>query len=125
MGKTLFSASQFSFKKIHLLGFLLIFYAFPAFALKIRFPDEELAKESVLPLIEPPRMVLNRRISLRRRFELGATLSIGLDEAFYRKFYGTGLLAFHLTEFHALSVTGTWFPPYRSKDGEALSGGRD
>lgn len=113
-----------SFRKTKVLILFTIFYIFPASALKIRFPDEELATESVLPLIDPPQMILNRNVSLKFKVELGAGVSFGLDEPFYFPIYGTGMLAFHLTEVHAISVTGTYFPPSRSASGEDLSQGK-
>ena len=111
-------------KKIKILIVLLFFYSFPSYTLQIRFPDEELATESVLPLIEPRRMVLNRNVPLQFRVELGIGVGFGLDEPFYFPFYGTGLLAFHLTEAHAISVTGVYFLPRLSSVGNELKEGK-
>ena len=102
----------------------MLFCILQAEAVKIRFPDEELASESVLPLIDPPQMVLNRNVSLKYRVELGAGAGFGLDEPFYFPFYGVGQLAFNLTEVHAVSVTGTYFFPLRSSSGRALNQGK-
>ena len=85
--------------------------------------DEELASETVLPVFDPPRMVLNRNISLKYRFELGGGGTFGLDEPFYFPSYATGFVSFYLSEVHGLSLTATWFPPYYSKAGEALKRG--
>ena len=101
--------------------FLILIYIPQALALKIRFPDEELAAESVLPVIEPTNMVLNRNVSLKFRLEIGAGVGFGLDEPFYLPYYGTGHLAFHLTEIHGFSVSGTYFPPVLSGTGKELS----
>ena len=101
--------------------FFLIFSIFPAQAVKIQFPEEELASESVLPLIEPPQMVLNRNIPLKFRVELGLGMGFGLDEPFYFSYYPTGILTFNLTEVHALSLTGTYFFPKRSSSAHCLS----
>ena len=111
------------FQQVGILIFFLIFCILPAQAVKVQFPDEELASESVLPLIEPPQMVLNRNIPLKFRVELGAGMGFGLDEVFYSPFYPSGILVFNLSEIHALSVTGTYFFPKRSRDGEALNQG--
>ena len=92
----------------------------PVQALKIRFPDEELASESVLPLMDKPKMILNRNISLKYRVELGAGMGFGLDEPFYFPFYGTGHVAFHITEIHAVSLVGTYFPPFLSSRSREL-----
>ena len=119
-----FSGSLFPlFQQIKILNLFLIFCVFPVEALKIRFPDEELASESVLPLMDPPQMILNRNLPLKFRGELGAGLGVALDEPFYFPFYPVGVLAFHLTEVHAISVTGSAFFSKRSKGGNELSEG--
>ena len=102
----------------------LVFSLFPAFAVKISFPDEELAEESVLPLIDPQKMILNRNVPLKFRVGLESGLAFGLDEPFYSNFYPSALLTFHLTEVHALSLAGFYFFPSRSKGGEDLSQGK-
>ena len=107
----------------HIIIFAILFFAFSSSAIKIRFPSEELASETVLPIFQPKRMVLDRRVTLKKRVEIGATLSIGLDEPFYFPFYGTGLLSFYFSELHGVSVTGTYFYPKKSGASEALSRG--
>ncbi len=121
--ESLFFFVKYSHKRTKILIVFLLFYTFPAFAFKVRFPDEELAKESVLPLIKPSRVVLNRNVSLKYKVELGVGAGFGLGEPFFFPAYATGLFAFHLTEAHAISVTGTFFPPLKSKTGDKLSGG--
>ena len=100
-----------------------ILYVFSVEAVEIRFPDEELASETVLPIFDPVRMVSNRNITLKYRFELGGGGTFGLDEPFYFPSYATGFLSFYLSEVHGLNLTATWFPPYYSKAGEALKRG--
>ena len=102
--------------------FLLFFFQVEAF--QIRFPDEELASESVLPLIVPTRVVLNRNISLKYKVEIELGGSFGLDEPFYFPVYGLGGIAFHFTEKHAVSITGVYFPPLRSLSGKDLAEGK-
>ncbi len=87
----------------------------PAGAVKIRFPREELARESVLPLFKDPKMVLDRRVTLKNRIELGLSGSYGLDEPYYFPWYATGLLAFYFAEHHGVSLMGSYFPPYASR----------
>ena len=94
---------------------------FSAHSVKIQFPDEELAVESVLPLVDTPNVVLNRNISLKFRLELDLGLGLGLDEPFYSNYYPTGILTFHLTEIHAISLMGAYFFPQRSSNGDCLS----
>ena len=95
-----------------------------ASAVKIRFPEEELASESVLPLFDPVRTVLNRNILLSKRFEVGASASFGLDEPFYFPVHIMGQVSFYLSEIHGLSISGTYFLPFRSSTGNALKDGR-
>lgn len=83
----------------------------------MRFSEEELAKESVLPVFDPMHMVLGRNVTLSKRPELGVSLSFGLDEPFYFPIYVTGLLAFYISEVHGVSLTGTWFPPRKERLG--------
>lgn len=92
-------------------------------ALKISFPDEELATESVLPQVDVPTMVLNRHISLKSRFEITTSLGLGLDEPFYFPFYPTGQLSFHLTEVHSISLLGIYYLPLLSSTGNQLKQG--
>jgi len=92
-------------------------------ALKISFPDEELATESVLPQVDVPTMVLNRHISLKSRFEINTSLGLGLDEPFYFPFYPTGQLSFHLTEVHSISLLGIYYLPLLSSTGKQLKQG--
>ena len=108
------------FLKNRLILFCSFFPAFSAYAVKVSFPDEELAVESVLPLVDTPEVVLNRNIRLKYRPELNLALGIGLDEPFYFKFYPMGAVTFHLTEIHAFSLKGTYFIPRLSSTGEKL-----
>lgn len=94
-----------------------------ASAIKIEFPTEELSSESVLPIFQPRRMVLDRKITLKYRVELGASLSVGLDEPFYFPFYATGLLGFYISEWHSLSVTGTYFSSKKTSVAKKLAAG--
>lgn len=93
---------------------VLLFFVFSAQAVKIRFPDEELSSESVLPLVDPVQMVSNRNIPLKYRPELSLSLGFGLDEPFYFSIYPRGAISFHITEVHAISLSGTYFFPLLS-----------
>ena len=105
---------------VFIFAIFFLFCSGSAQALKIRFPDEELASESVLPLMKSPQMILNRNIPLKYRFEFGAGAGFGLDEPFYFPFYGTMHFAFHITEIHAVSLVGTYFPPLLSSRSKVL-----
>ena len=92
-------------------------------ALKIRFPDEELARESVWPVFQPSFMILNRNVSLKKRLELGFVSSISLDEPFYFPVAFTSLVSFYFTEAQGIHLSGTFFVPSYSAAGKALSMG--
>ena len=113
----------FVVQKMKVLICFFIFYSFVTEAIEIRFPDEELASESVLPILDPSRMVLNRNTPLKSRFELGVGAGFGLDEPFYFPIYGIGMLGFYITEVHSVRITGTYFPPILSGAGKALQAG--
>ena len=118
-------------KKLQLLflSYCLLFSSL-AQAVKISFPDEELATESVLPQVDIPAMVLNRNINLKNRVELNVSLGAGLDEPFFFSLYPMGQLTFHVTEVHSVSLLGIYYPPLLSstgnnlKEGKGLSEGR-
>lgn len=88
--------------------------------MEIRFPDEELAAETVLPVFSPVRMVLNRNINLKYRFEAGGGVIFDLTEPFRFPFYPSAFLSFHLSEIHGINLTGSWLPPHYSKAGDKL-----
>ena len=104
--------------------FFVCFSAFSAHSAKVYFPDDELATESVLPLVDTSAVVLNRNINLKFRTELSLGSGIGLDEPFYFQFYPIGTVTFYLTDLHAVSLTGTYFFPQLSSIGKDLSQGK-
>ena len=118
-----FSSSPNFFFKSQLLLFALLLWPLSLSAVTIRFPDEELSSESVLPLMEPPRMVLNRNVPLKFRIETGLLAGFRLDEPFYQRLFGSGLLGFHIGEEHAFYLKGTYFLPGLSGDGQNFAKG--
>lgn len=104
--------------------FLFILFCYQAQAVKVEFPDEELASESVLPMVETPGMILNRNVTLKSRFEINSGVSWGLGEPFYYPIYPMAQLSFHFTEIHSLSVTGLYYFPILSSAGRQLREGK-
>ena len=104
--------------------FFVVTYALPSQSVRIQFPDEELSSEVAFPVFQNKRMVLDRRIQLKHRVELGGSLSFGLDEPFYYPIYGTGMISFYFSEIHGVSLTGTYFFPMYSSSGRALKEGK-
>ena len=110
-------------QSLKVLCFFCLFLSPLAHAVKISFPDEELATESVLPLVDSPEKVLNRNINLKWRVEVNVSLGVGLDEPFYFSLYPMGHLSFHLTEVHSISLLGIYYPPFLSSTGSKLKEG--
>ncbi len=77
----------------------------PAFAAEvIEIPDEDLARESVLPIFDSPDVVKNRNVTLSDRMELGAFVGTNVNEAFFDQILYGGLATYHLSETSALQV---------------------
>jgi outer membrane beta-barrel protein len=72
---------------------------------KMAFPEEELAKESVLPKFDVPDSVRNRTVALTRKLELGAFLGSVSDEPIYKQFQYGFLGSFHLDEVHGVTLS--------------------
>ena len=104
--------------------FFLLIFCFASEAIKIRFPDEDLAKESVLPVFDPMYMVVNRNVSLKNRVELGLSAQFGLDQAFYSQYHASGLIAFYFSEVHGIALSTTYFYPGYSGGGLVLAQGK-
>lgn len=75
----------------------------------IRFPEEELATESVLPVFDKPMSVKNRTVQTAKRFELGIMGGMALNEPFASPFSFGGEVSYHLDEEQAINVYGTYF----------------
>ena len=106
-------------------GLLFIILFSPAVqAVKIYFPDEELATESVLPHVDTSGVVLNRNITLKWRVELDLNLGVGLDEPFYNPVYPKAQLSINITEVHSFSLLGIYYFPSLSSAGSRLKQGQ-
>lgn len=75
----------------------------------IRFPEEELATESVLPVFDKPMSVKNRTVQTAKRFEVGLMGGMALNEPFASPFSVGGEVSYHLDEEQAINVYGTYF----------------
>ncbi len=89
----------------------------------VDIPEEELATESVLPVFDNAKSVLNRNITTKNRFELGGGVAFVLNEPFYSSMtYGvTG--TYHLNEVHGIQLTGNFWTTGLSQYGEQLKNG--
>ncbi len=73
-------------------------------AVVIQFPEDELARESVLPVFERKVAVRNRTVVTEGRFEFGINFGYSLVEPFFNP-YNLGVSAsYHINEFSAINV---------------------
>ena len=93
----------------------------PVQAVKIYFPDEELATESVLPLTNKPNMILNRNVPLRKALELSLGSGFGLTEPFYNTVYPQVQLGYSISNMHSIHLLGTFYIPGLSRSGGKLA----
>ncbi len=80
------------------------FFASAAPSQVIKFPEEELARESVLPKFKETKMVLNRNVTTAKRFSAGADLGFALNEAFNSPLQYGFFANYHLDESKAINV---------------------
>lgn len=96
----------------------------PAFAAEtIEFPEEELARESVVPVFENSRSVLNRNILTEGRFEMGGGAGLSLNDAFYNPMNFAITASYHFDEMHAVNFNGTFWMDGLSTYGKQLERG--
>lgn len=101
-----------------------IIYTSSIFAAEtIEFPEEELAKESVVPVFENSRSVLNRNILTKGRFEVGGGAGLSLNEAFYNPMNFGFTASYHFDEMHAVNFNGTFWMDGLSTYGKQLERG--
>ena len=75
-----------------------------AIADQIQLPDEELARESVLPVFEKTQAVLNRNVKSSGRFQLGLGAGLEVNEPFYNDLVYGAFGAYHFNEIHGLNL---------------------
>ena len=86
----------------------------------IRFPEKELANEYVFPVFKDHKAVLNRNVTLRRRFEVKLFGIYRSDEPFYFPVGGGGGLSFYFSESHGIGISGLFFPPGLNSRGKEM-----
>ncbi len=101
-----------------------LFVSLPAIAAEeIELPEEELAKESVLPVFDKTVVVRNRAVTLSNRFEASLSLGLNLLEPFYTNYvYGFGG-AYHFDEMHGVSVSAMFLQTDLSSNAKSLKNG--
>ncbi len=83
----------------------MLFICNSASAVTIEFPEEELAKESVLPVFEGgTTAVKSRRVNTKQRFEVGPMGGMIFNEPFFSPLaYGIHA-GYHTNEFHSFAI---------------------
>ena len=102
--------------------YLLFLFTFsiPVYSAVIRFPEQELASEYVFPVFKNPKAVLNRNVTLSKRFEFRVSSVFRTDEPFYNRFSLLASLSFYWSESHGIGVSGLYFFPGLSSTGTQL-----
>lgn len=70
---------------------------------EVEFPEEELARESVLPKFEHPKDVLDRHVVNSQKFEFGIGGGLEIDEPFYSDYIFNGRVGYHFNDISAVS----------------------
>lgn len=81
----------------------------------IKFAEEELARESVIPKFKKTVAVKKRNVPKTSRFELGLNFSNQLTEAFYEPYAIGGSVYYHFNEFHGLELSAMVFSTSESQ----------
>ncbi|MBY0384148.1 outer membrane beta-barrel domain-containing protein [bacterium] len=91
--------------KLCLLVFTTMFFSLSALAVTIELPEEELAKESVLPVFEGGTVaVKSRRVVTKQKFEIGPMLGMIFNEPFFSPWAGGIHAGYHINEFHSIAI---------------------
>lgn len=89
-----------------ILGLVLVFAAAEGVQAKpLAFPEEELAKESVLPVFDVPNSVRNRNVPVANKVEFGVFAGAVTDEPLFKQLQYGVVGTYHFNEFHGLNFT--------------------
>lgn len=104
--------------------FFAVLVSLPAGAAEeIELPEEELAKESVLPVFDKTVVVRNRAVKLSERFEASLSGGLNLLEPFYTNLAYSFGGAYHFDEMHGISASIMFLQTDLSSNAEALKNG--
>ncbi|MCB0347218.1 MAG: outer membrane beta-barrel domain-containing protein [Bdellovibrionales bacterium] len=99
-------------------GFLLLVFATSSYASDtqvIRFPEKDLARESVLPVFKNTMAVKKRNVPKEGRFEIGLLGGQQLNEAFYEPYSFGGSIHYHINEQHGIELMALFFTTSESQ----------
>jgi outer membrane beta-barrel protein len=97
-------------------------FSWQALAVTIEFPEEELARESVLPVFDNAVSVKSRLVPTKGRFEFGLATGFALNEPFFNTTRFGGHVAYHFTETHAVLLQAQIYTDGLGNNGNALAG---
>ena len=106
-----------------LLIFLALISASSTFADDIEFPEEELARETTLPIFDKQRAVLNRSVITNQRFEMGVGGGLEVNEPYYNDMMLNLQATYNYSENSAINVQGLMWMEGLSNYGEQLKAG--
>ena len=86
----------------------------------IKFPDEELAAESVLPVFDQTEAVKKRNVITAKKIELGGFGGWNLNDAFFSPLNGGLWMTYHFSEVHAVQLMGAYYMPETSSYAKQL-----
>lgn len=108
-----------------LLGAMLLFCGFSALAEEIEVPEEELARETTLPVFDKRRAVLNRSIVTVKKLEIGLGPGLEMNEPFYSDYMFNFQGTYNFTETSSLNILGLYWMDGLSSYGDQLKVGYD
>lgn len=89
----------------------------------IEFPEEELARESTLPVFDKQRAVLNRNVITEKRFEFALGGGLEMNEPYYSDYMFSGMGTYNITDTSAINVQGLFWMDGLSDYGTQLKAG--
>lgn len=99
----------------------LIFFSINALAVTIEFPEDELARESVLPVFDNALAVKSRLVPTAKRMEIGFTTGFAMNEPFFKSLRYGGSIAYNFTETHGIFLQGLLYSDGLNNNGNTLA----
>lgn len=103
--------------------FLALIASSYALADDIEFPEEELARETTLPVFDKRRAVLNRSVVTEERFEFGLGGGLEVNEPYYNDLMMGLQGTYNFNDTNALNVQGLMWMDGLSSYGDQLKAG--
>lgn len=91
-----------------------------AYAEDFEVPEDELARETTLPVFSKRRIVLNRNVNTSERFEMGVGGGLEMNEPYYSTYLYGVQGTYNFNETKALNVQALFWTPGLSSYGEQL-----